>query len=230
MSNKPCIILCEDDMNLAFIVQDNLEAEGFKVKHFADGQQAFKEIGGMHYDLCILDIGLPSINGFELADKIRKMNEHVPILFLTARSMKEDKLQAFRTGADDYITKPFSIEELIFRCKVFLKRSGHLKNPAKAEYSIGQYQLNAAKQMLLGPSFQKKLTNRELELLLLLVSHINEVVSREEILLKIWGDNDYFSGRSMDVFISKLRKYLHLDSNLEIINFHGNGFMLKLNA
>jgi DNA-binding response OmpR family regulator len=221
------ILLCEDDLNLSFIVQDNLEQNGFVVAAFDNGAKAFQAFQQENIDLCILDVSVQEMDGFTLASKIREINPQVPILFLTARMLKEDKLKAFQLGADDYITKPFSIEELIMRCRVFLRRSSTNKSEAE-KIQIGQYQFELSSLLLSSSSSEKKLTRKEAELLKLLRAKSNEMITREEILLKIWGSDDYFLGRSMDVFISRLRKYLQEDKNIELINYHGLGFMLKI--
>lgn len=221
------ILLCEDDLNLSFIVQDNLEQNGFLVAAFDNGAKAFQAFQQENIDLCILDVSVQEMDGFTLASKIREINPQVPILFLTARMLKEDKLKAFQLGADDYITKPFSIEELIMRCRVFLRRSSTNKSEAE-KIQIGQYQFELSSLLLSSSSSEKKLTRKEAELLKLLRAKSNEMITREEILLKIWGSDDYFLGRSMDVFISRLRKYLQEDKNIELINYHGLGFMLKI--
>lgn len=224
---KPKILLCEDDLNLSFIVQDNLEQNGFMVAAFDNGAKALQYFHEDKIDLCILDVSVQEMDGFTLASRIRESNPQVPILFLTARMLKEDKLKAFQLGADDYITKPFSIEELIMRCRVFLRRSVSLL-PDPEKIFIGKYQFEPRKLLLSIAGSEKKMTQKEAELLKLLSSKCNEMITREEILIKVWGSDDYFLGRSMDVFISRLRKYLQSDTAIELINYHGQGFMLKI--
>lgn len=229
MRIKECkILLAEDDVNLGFIIKDNLEMEGYIVDVFSNGEEALNALENSIYQLCILDIMMPIKNGYEVAESIRSKNEHLPIIFLSAKTQKEDKLTGFNIGADDYITKPFSIEELLMRIKVFLKRSQIESNTSNVIINIGDYVFNTQNFDLICKNYTKKLTLKEAELLKLLIKNINQTVKREEILLTVWGSNDYFIGRSMDVFISRLRKYLSLDSNLEISNYHGIGFKLSL--
>jgi DNA-binding response OmpR family regulator len=222
------ILLVEDDVNLGFVVKDNLEMEGFAVTLFDDGEKGLQGFASGTYDVCVLDVMLPRKDGFELARAIRQRNEAVPILFLTAKSMKEDRIAGFKTGADDYLTKPFSIEELVLRIEVFLRRSGH--GPAAGNlYPLGDLVLDHQNLLLRGKGRSLGITQREADLLKLFCTHRDQVLRREDILRRIWGDDDYFMGRSLDVFISRLRKYLREDPRIEIQNVHGVGFRLAVN-
>lgn len=226
--SKYKILLVEDDANLGFVIKDNFEQLNFEVILAENGAIAKTIFNEQNFDLCIIDVMLPIIDGFTLAEYIRTKNESIPMLFLTAKTLKEDKLKAFNIGADDYITKPFSIEELILRCKVFLKRSSSVNANKSMVFQIAAYTFDAVNLFLEQNSQKKKLTLREACLLELLCVNIGKVVKREDILTKVWGTDDYFSGRSMDVFISRLRKYLANDPTIEIINYHSVGFMLKI--
>ena len=228
MDPKPIkILLAEDDANLGFVIRDNLEQRGFLVDLCKDGIDSLKYFQTNEYNICILDVMMPKMDGFTLASKIREENSQVPILFLTARSLKEDKLKGFMLGGDDYITKPFSIEELILRINVFLKRSMADERKTKEIIQIGRYSFDHENLHLTHETTDKKLTQMEADILGYLCKRQGEVVKRSEILKSIWGEDDYFSGRSLDVFISKLRKYLKEDENIKISNFHGVGFKLK---
>ncbi len=226
--NRPKILLVEDDANLGFVIKDNFEQNEFDVDLYTDGQSAYSSFTSNQYDLCIIDIMLPIMDGYALAKEIRKINQDIPLLFLTAKSLKEDKIEGFKIGADDYITKPFSIEELILRCKVFLKRKTSYQKKESSILLISKYTLDLINHDLIFNQESKKLTVKESCLLHLLAKNQNTLVKREDILKELWGDNDYFLGRSMDVFISKLRKYLSSDPNIEIVNYHGLGFKLQI--
>lgn len=226
--SKHKILLVEDDANLGFVIKDNFEQFNFEVVLADNGKQAMEIFNEQNFDLCIVDVMLPIIDGFTLAEYIRSKNESIPMLFLTAKTLKEDKLKAFNIGADDYITKPFSIEELILRCKVFLKRSNSATTAKSRVFNIASYTFDAVNLFLEFNNQKKKLTLREACLLELLCVNMGQVVKREHILTSVWGNDDYFTGRSMDVFISRLRKYLANDPTIEIINYHSVGFMLKL--
>lgn len=218
------ILLVEDDANLAFVIKDNLEVAGYQIQHKADGEAGWWAFKNESFDLCIFDVMMPKMDGFTLAQKVRASNEQIPIIFLTAKSLKEDRLEGFQHGADDYITKPFSIEELICRIKVFLKRAAVPLATKEETIKMGQYLfLHRNLELNIGEQ-KRKLTQKEADILLCLYQHRNELVKREQILLKVWGDDDYFLGRSLDVFISRLRKYLSEDVSLEILNHHGVGF------
>jgi len=229
MANNPKILLVEDDPNLGFVVKDNLMLRGYDVTLCKDGEQGEREFLSNNFQLCILDVMLPRKDGFSLARTIRTTNTDVPILFLTAKSMVGDKLEGFGTGADDYITKPFSLEELYCRLEVFLKR-GKTETIGTQSHllSIGAYQFDSTNFKLIFQNKEKILTSREAEILKHLYHSRDRVLKREEILLAVWGDDDYFLGRSLDVFISKIRKYLKEDPRVQIINFHGVGFKLEI--
>lgn len=226
--NKTKILLAEDDMNLGFLLQDYLEMEDFDVQLCRDGEEAWKAYQNSLYDLCILDVMMPKKDGFTLARDIRSNNEKMPILFLTAKSLKEDKVEGFQIGGDDYITKPFNEEELVLRIKAILKRLPFQKEELNPEmvYKIGQYTFDYAKQELIFKNEARRMTSKESEILKLLLNKKDNILRREDALIAIWGENDYFHGRSFDVFITKLRKYLKEDSNIKIENIHGVGFML----
>ncbi len=223
---KTRILLAEDDENLGMLLKEYLQAKGYETELFTDGDHAYKGFVTDHYDLCLLDIMMPVKDGFTLAKEIRELNSDIPIVFLTAKSMKEDVIEGFRTGADDYITKPFSMEELLFRIEAILRRTrtndGHNAN----ELHIGKYIFDTTKQELrLGNKIQK-LTTKESELLRLLYNHRNRILERNFALRTIWMDDNYFNARSMDVYITKLRKYLKDDPSVKIINIHGKGYRL----
>jgi DNA-binding response OmpR family regulator len=223
--NKPSILLVEDDESLSFVIKDNLMLRGLDVIHSSDGESGWNTFKENKFDLCILDVMLPKMDGFTLAEKIREANQYIPILFLTAKSMQEDKLEGFKKGGDDYITKPFSMEELIFRIDVFLKRTGKTQN-SKESFRLGNYTFNYQELTLAINNQEKHLTQKEADILKYFCQNKNRVIKREEILKEVWGNDDYFLGRSLDVFISKLRKYLALDDQVNIFNRHGVGFEL----
>lgn len=222
------ILLVEDDPSLGFVIKDNLCQRGYEVTLCTDGEEGQRVFMLLPFDLIILDVMLPRKDGFALAQHIRSINQHVPILFVTAKSMLEDKISAFQLGGDDYLTKPFSMEELVLRIEVFLRRSSSAPPKAEGFYSLGSFQFDCQNLTLHHPSGVKSLTQKEAELLQLLCLNKDRVLKREEILRKVWGDDDYFMGRSMDVFISKLRKYLKEDSTIQIVNYHGVGFKLDM--
>jgi DNA-binding response OmpR family regulator len=223
------ILLVEDDPNLGFVIKDNLTLKGYEVVLCKDGEVAESTFSKQHFHLCILDVMLPKKDGFSLAKAIREKNKEVPILFLTAKSMMEDKLAGFQMGADDYVTKPFSLDELVYRIEVFLRRS-NTSEPVVEEkaFQVGEFIFDPFNLTLKNRSTEKTLTQKEAEVLKLLFQNRDRVLKREEILKKVWGDDDYFMGRSMDVFISKLRKYLKEDPAIQIVNYHGVGFRLEV--
>lgn len=225
------ILLVEDDPNLGSLLKEYLEAKDFDTVLAVNGKQGYERFRESSFDLCLLDVMMPVKDGFTLAREIRKENKTIPIVFLTAKSMKEDAIEGFNVGADDYITKPFSMEELQARIKAILRRTkGQAVLMAEQkEFPIGSYTFNYPKQILDGQGKQVKLTTREAELLKLLAQHINDVVDRAYVLKTIWGDDNYFNGRSMDVYIARLRKYLKDDQAIEIVNVHGKGFKLLAN-
>ena len=232
---KATLLYVEDDESLSFVTRDHLELSGYKVIYCKDGHQARLaiEAGTDKYDCALLDVMLPGIDGFELAEMIRKQNQDLPIIFLTARSLKEDRLHGLRLGADDYITKPFSIEELVLKIEVFLRRSQvrPVESSALVDHSvIGHFRFDAENLALVHEPTQdnRRLTRRESDLLRYLAARRNQVLERGAILKEIWGKDDYFLGRSLDVFISRLRKYLQADPTIEIENIHGVGFCFKV--
>jgi len=222
------ILYVEDDSNLSIVMKDLLEENGYTVRHCLDGQSAIQKFGTENFDLCILDVMLPQKDGFEVAEFIRKVNPDIPIIFLTAKSLSEDRIKGLRIGADDYITKPFSTEELLLRVENILKRSGtlHTDKAKKDVFELGKYTFNFPDYSLHLNGESRHLTEREANLLRLLCLHKNQVVTREILLKSVWGKDDYFTGRSMDVFISKLRKYLSEDESIKIQVVHGIGFKL----
>jgi DNA-binding response OmpR family regulator len=225
------ILLVEDDTNLAYVIKDNLEINGYEVQRCEDGEIGWQTFLQQDFDVCVLDIMLPKKDGISLAESIRQKNYVVPIIFLTAKGMKEDKIAGFKAGADDYMTKPFSIEELVFRIEVCLKHTKNSQNNDRVNdkhYIIGKYLFDYPNFMLSCEGENLLLTQKEAEVLKLFCLNKSQVLKREEILQPIWGNDSYFSGRSLDVFISKLRKYLQKDSNIEIINVHGVGFKLEI--
>jgi DNA-binding response OmpR family regulator len=228
MENKK-ILLVEDDLNLGIVLKDFLEMEGYAVLHCEDGKSGLKAVKEDDFHLAILDIMLPYIDGFTLADYIRKKNRKIPLIFLTAKSLKEDKIKGFKKGADDYITKPFSTEELILRINAVLRRTNNEDIFDESEiYRLGSYEFNYSEQLLKHTSKEKTLTKKEADVLRLLCQYKNKLLKREIALTEIWGENDYFMGRSMDVYISKLRKMLKDDPRISIINVHNTGFKLTV--
>jgi DNA-binding response OmpR family regulator len=221
------ILLVEDDPSLGFVIKDNLVHKGYDVTLCKDGEQGQKSFDEQPFDLCIFDVMMPKKDGFTLAEDVRKRNQNVPILFVTAKAMIDDKLQGFRTGGDDYIVKPFSMEELLARIEVFLRRSSGSSQESHS-YELGEFMFDGKNFKLTHPSGEKTLTQKEAEVMKLLCRNKERVLKREEILKAVWGDDDYFMGRSLDVFISKLRKYLREDPNVEIVNYHGVGFKLEV--
>ncbi|WP_156308133.1 response regulator transcription factor [Sphingobacterium endophyticum] len=222
------ILLAEDDPNLGELLKDYLELKGkFDVVLCKDGQEGMDAFRKEEFDLCILDVMMPKKDGFSLGKDIRKINQTVPIIYATAKGMMEDKTQAFELGGDDYITKPFRVEELLLRINALLKRASKDKEEEISDkFEIGDYFFDYTSQIISYKGQQQKLSTKEAELLRLLCLKKNDVLTREEALIKIWHDDNYFTGRSMDVFLSKLRKYLKEDSNVEIVNVHGKGYKL----
>ena len=226
MEEKVKILLCEDDENLGTLLCEYLIAKGYDATLCPDGEAGFKEFQKEKFDFCILDVMMPKKDGFTLAQDIRQMNSQVPIIFLTARVQKEDVLEGFDKGADDYITKPFSMEELVKRVEAILRRVRGKKNRESTMYKIGRFTFDTQKQLLTIDGKSTKLTTKENELLALLCSHANEILKRNDALRTIWIDDNYFNARSMDVYITKLRKHLKADDQIEIINIHGQGYKL----
>lgn len=227
MEERMHILLCEDDENLGMLLREYLQAKGFNADLYPDGDAGYKAFQKVKYDLCVFDVMMPKKDGFTLAQEIRTINSEVPIIFLTAKSLKDDILEGFKIGADDYITKPFSMEELVFRIEAILRRVKGKKGKEVTVYKIGGYTFDTQKQTLVFKgSTPEKLTTKESELLNLLCAHSNEILERNYALKTIWIDDNYFNARSMDVYITKLRKKLVNDPRVEIINIHGKGYKL----
>ncbi len=220
------ILLCEDDENLGMLLREYLQAKGFDADLHPDGEAGYKAFLKNKYDLCVFDVMMPKKDGFSLAQDVRAVNAEIPIIFLTAKTLKDDILEGFKIGADDYITKPFSMEELTLRIEAILRRVRGKKNKEKNFYQIGNFMFDTQKQILSLGEEQTKLTTKESELLSLLCAHANEILQRDFALKTIWIDDNYFNARSMDVYITKLRKHLKPDPSVEIINIHGKGYKL----
>lgn len=220
------ILLVEDDQTLNFIIKDNLEQSGYLVVSADNGESALTIFKSEKFSLCLLDVMLPKKDGFTLAKEIREINDQVPIIFLTARSMTEDKITGLTIGGDDYITKPFSMEELLLKIGIFLKRSLNVNGNGNDQnyYKVGRFHFYFDSLILDFNGDRKTLTYKEAELLRYFCDNPNKVLSRSEILIQVWGSDDYYLGRSLDVFISRLRKYLSSDENIKILNLHGIGF------
>lgn len=227
---KANLLYVEDDESLSFITKDQLEMEDYVVTHSTNGYDAWQAFKKGEYDLCLLDVQLPQMDGFELARKIRGVSRHVPIIFLTAKSMQEDKMEGFLLGGDDYVTKPYSFEELKMRIEVFLRRRKIIEEAPKEALNIGTYQFDYVNLDLSVNGQSKVLTQREADILYYLAIRPNQVIRRSDILEDIWGKDDYFYGRSLDVFISRLRKYLSSDPEVSIENIHSVGFRLNTHS
>jgi len=229
MAEKAHLFYVEDDVTLSFVTIDNLERAGYRVSHFTDGESARKHYKAGLYNLCILDIMLPNLDGFSLAMRIREMDSHTPIIFLTAKSMQEDKIKGLSLGGDDYILKPYSIEELVLKIEIFLRRSqvNPDKTNAKSILQIGRYELDVQNLKLRIDESACELTYKEAELLRFLFERRDTLLKREEILTAVWGDDSYYLSRSLDVFISRLRKLLNKDNSLRIRSIHGIGFRFE---
>jgi two-component system OmpR family response regulator len=224
---KPKILLCEDDQNLGMVLKNYLELNDFDVTLERDGRLGLAAFQRERYDLCLLDIMMPHMDGFTLAEEIRDVDPDIPLFFLSAKTMKEDIIQGYKLGADDYITKPFDSEVLLLKIKAILKRNEEgNKELENKEYDLGSYHFNPKLRELSVNGRMQTLSPKENELLKLLSEHMNDLLPREHALKKIWGSDTYFNGRSMDVYIAKLRKYLKEDNTIEIVNIHGNGFRL----
>jgi DNA-binding response OmpR family regulator len=223
------ILLAEDDLNLGVLLIDYLETEGFAVKLCKDGELALRAFQNHSFDLCLLDVMMPKMDGFALAKAIRIKNKQIPILFISAKSLKEDKLKGYGLGADDYITKPFDEEELLWKIKAVIRRIPEQKENNRIEIiSIGNYIFDFNNQSLTIAGRTKRITEKESDILNYLAAHPNKVIKREELLTDIWGENDYFFGRSLDVFITKIRKYLNEDPGVSIENVFGVGFIFNV--
>lgn len=224
------ILFAEDDISLGFVTKDNLELQGYEVFHCENGQSAWEAFKSQSFDLCIFDVMLPKLDGFALATKVRAENQDIPILFLSAKSLKEDRLTGLRIGADDYMTKPFSIEELVLKIEVFLKRSkvAQVEPLNLQHFNIGKYTFDYQNLSLTDGIVNQKLTQKEAEVLKYFCQNMDKVLRRDDILMSVWGDDDYFIGRSLDVFISRLRKYLKDDTHIIIENIHSVGFKMSI--
>jgi len=225
---KDRILYVEDDESLSFITKDQLEMEGFDVTHAINGKEAWATFRKSEFNICLLDVMLPQLDGFELARKIRSVSKHIPIIFLTAKSMQEDKMEGFLLGGDDYVTKPYSFEELKFRINVFLRRRKVIEEAPKEALTVGDYLFDYSNLDLALNGQTRGLTQREADILYYLASRPNQVIRRSDILEDIWGKDDYFYGRSLDVFISRLRKYLSDDKTISIENVHSVGFKMNI--
>ena len=226
---KVNILLVEDDTSLGFIISDQLKSDGYSVTLCTDGAEGFKRFNEGNFHMCIFDVMMPKKDGFSLARDIRKINKDIPILFLTAKSNDEDKVEGFKSGGDDYLTKPFNVEELQLRVAALLRRID-LKSETKDDsvYEIGNYLFDTVNFNLKHDNFEKNLTKKEAQILKILCKFMNQVVARDVVLTGVWGQDDYFVGRSLDVFITKLRKYLKEDERIQIANVHGIGFKLEV--
>ncbi len=224
---KAKILLCEDDTNLGSVLKNYLELNDYDVTLERDGRLGLAAFQREQFDLCLLDVMMPNMDGFTLAEEIRDINPDVPLFFLSAKTMKEDIIQGYKLGADDYITKPFDSEVLLHKIKAILKRNEELNREAEnREYDLASYHFNPKLRELSHDGKTQTLSPKENELLKMLCEHMNDLLPREQALKRIWGSDTYFNGRSMDVYIAKLRKYLKDDTNIEIVNIHGNGFRL----
>ncbi len=228
MQEKTLILLVEDNPAEAAMVTDALQDEGYETYTAEDGKQGMEEFQNQPIDLVILDVMLPDETGYEVAKKIRAIDEEIPIIFLTSKNMKDDEISGFNAGGDDYVAKPFDNELLLLRIKALLKRTTKTKEE-DCIYNIGDYKFDCKNLELRSPIEKRRMTKREADVLQMLCDNMNEIVKREEMLTKIWGENDYFNGRSLDVFITKLRKYLKPDTRIKIENIHGVGFVLSVN-
>lgn len=223
------ILLAEDDLNLGILLVDYLEGEGYAVKLCEDGELALEAFKNESFDLCLLDVMMPKLDGFMLAKNIRKKDDQIPIIFITAKFLKQDKLKGYTAGADDYIVKPFDEEELLWKIKAICRRVPSENAPPDNEVAvIGDYQFDFKNQSLIHDGQTRLITEKESDILNYLIEHQNVVIKREEMLEKLWGENDYFLGRSLDVFITKIRKYLKADPNLSIKNVYGVGFIFNV--
>ena len=227
MSKQLNILLAEDDENLGVLVNTFLKNKGFKPVLVRDGKEALEKFGTGKFDFCVLDVMMPKMDGFTLAREIRQLDKRIPIIFLTAKAMKDDKLQGFEIGADDYLTKPFQMDELVARINAIMRRFEPQDEKAESEdFMIGSIRYEPESRLLHLKNEVRKLTTKENQLLLLLVKNENDILDRQATLRAIWGDDNYFNGRSMDVYIAKLRKILKEDERIEIMNVHGKGFKL----
>lgn len=221
---KGKVLLAEDDLALSYVIKDNLVEAGYEVMVCPDGQTAIEKFEKGQFDICLLDVMMPNKDGFTVAKKIRQHSDVIPILFLTARAMEEDRIKGFQNGADDYITKPFSMQELLLRMDVFMRRTRKLSADTQQEFMIGRLRFSYTDLKLHTAAESFTLTQKEADLLKFLCEHANHILKREEVLLNVWGKDDYFLGRSMDVFMTKLRKYFKADPDVLLETIHGVGF------
>ena len=226
MENKLHILLCEDEESLGMLVREYLQAKGYDAELYLDGEAGYKAFMRTKFDMCLLDVMMPKMDGFTLAREIRMVNAEVPIIFLTAKNLKDDILEGFKLGADDYLTKPFSMDELVYRMEAILRRVKVKSTRTVTQYQLGKFTFDTQRQILSIGDKQTKLTTKECELLSMLCAHSNDVLERELALKTIWIDDNYFNARSMDVYITKLRKHLKDDPSIEINNVHGKGYRL----
>jgi DNA-binding response OmpR family regulator len=226
------ILLVEDDPNLGEVLCSYLEMNDFDVTLATDGEMGYEKYKKDEFDLCLLDVMMPKKDGFSLAKDIREHDENIPIIFLTAKAMKEDIIEGFKRGADDYITKPFNTPELVYRIQAILKRSKAKVQPKEEakEFQIGSFHFNYPLRILTNGDKKDKLSPKEAQLLKMFCMYMNDILPRSEALKKIWGEDNYFTARSMDVFVTKLRRYLKPDPSIKIVNIHGNGFQLVVGA
>ncbi|MEO6961616.1 MAG: response regulator transcription factor [Puia sp.] len=227
MNTKSKVLLAEDDLSLGYVIKDNLSDAGYDVVLCPDGQTAIDKFNKEGFDICLLDVMMPNKDGFAVAKKIRQQTDVVPILFITAKSLEEDRIHGFESGADDYIIKPFSMQELLLRMDVFLRRTKKMHSERNQSFRIGEIHFSFDNLKLIINQTEHNLTQKEAELLQFLCEHPNRILKREEVLLNVWGKDDYFLGRSMDVFITKLRKYFKTDPSANIETIHGIGFRLN---
>ena len=226
METRQRILLCEDEESLGMLLREYLQAKGYDAELYLDGEAGYRAFMKGHYDMCLLDVMMPKMDGFTLAKEIRLVNQEVPIIFLTAKNLKDDILDGFKVGADDYLTKPFSMDELVFRMEAIMRRVKGKVKKVQSVYQLGAYTFDTQRQLLTMGDVNTKLTTKESELLALLCAHGNQVLERELALKTIWIDDNYFNARSMDVYITKLRKHLKGDGRIEINNVHGKGYRL----
>ena len=226
MENKLHILLCEDEESLGMLVREYLQAKGYDAELYLDGEAGYKAFVKGEYDMCLLDVMMPKMDGFTLARELRMINAEVPIMFLTAKNLKDDILEGFKLGADDYLTKPFSMDELVYRMEAILRRVKARNKQMAVRYQLGRFVFDTQRQLLTIGEKSTKLTTKESELLTMLCTHMNDVLERDLALKTIWIDDNYCNARSMDVYITKLRKHLKDDPNVEINNVHGKGYRL----
>lgn len=226
MEQKLHILLCEDEESLGMLVREYLEAKGYDAELYLDGESGYRAFMKRKFDMCLLDVMMPKMDGFTLAREIRLVNTEIPIIFLTAKNLKEDILEGFKLGADDYLTKPFSMDELVYRMEAILRRVRSKEQKNVTRFQLGRFVFDIQRQVLILDDVQTKLTTKESELLTMLCVHVNDVLERDLALKTIWMDDNYFNARSMDVYITKLRKLLKDDPTIEINNVHGRGYRL----